>query len=90
MKKILSFKTIYTTDTILYEIDTNWTLYNLYIKVSEDLNINNFDLLDNIAPFDGITEEKPRIEPFDITIKDYYGNSINFLAIYIRPILFYN
>ena len=90
MKKTLYFKVVYTTKTTFYEIDTTWTLLELYNNVRplifNDFNIRNFELLDTFTHFDGNSEEKPKIELNDCTIEEFYGNDINFMAIYIRPI----
>ena len=87
----LYFKMVYTTRTTYYDIDTNWSplqLYN-YVKplITSDFNITNFELLDTITPFNGKSEEKPKIQLIDnISLEQLYGvNNINQLSIYIRP-----
>lgn len=90
MKKLVYFKVVYTTKTTFYEIDTTWTLLQLYNHVKSlifnDFHIRNFELLDTFTHFDGKSEEKPKIELNNSTIEEFYGDNIDFTAIYIRPI----
>lgn len=84
----MNFKEVYKTITACYEIDTEWTTTDLYNNMTplilRDFNINNFELLDTITHFDGKTEEKPKIEPNDITLDQLYGIRIKHVAFYIR------
>jgi hypothetical protein len=87
----LYFKVIFTTYTSYYNINEDWTPSELYTNVAplilNDFGISNFELADTLPPFHGKSEEKPKIEPStDIKLKDLYGDKINFIAIYIRPI----
>ena len=85
------FKVVYTINTRYYRINTEWTPLELYNNIKPliivDFNINNFELLDTITNFDGITEEKPKIEPLNnISLEEIYNNKFDQLAIYIRPL----
>ena len=86
----LYFKLVFTTRTVYYNVDTEWTTSELYTNIAplifNDFGIQNFELADTYPPFNGKSEEKPKIEPSNnITLEQLYSNKIKFIAIYIRP-----
>ena len=92
MIKLIYFKVVFTTQIAYYYVDTTWTPSELYINLKPlifiDFGIQYFELADTVTPYDGKSEEKPKIEPVNyITLEQLYGNNINNLAIYIRPII---
>lgn len=90
------FKTVYTCQTINYDIDLNMSIANFinYVKdkIRVDFDIDNsYDIEivkagnpDNINGHDA--ELAPALEATNYTILQTYGDNYKQLAFYIRPV----
>jgi hypothetical protein len=81
------FKQVFTTNTKNYEIDLNWTSFEMYENlkplIQNDFNLSSFELVK-------IGNEKSEYGPtFDLnntlTLDLLLGKDIKYLAFYIRP-----
>lgn len=87
------FKVIRTGNYKNYNINFNWTteqfIHIMREKVIQDFNLENVEFVDTENNYH-ITrvsnEDAPAIQPSNIKLIDKYGNKINQVAFYIRPI----
>ena len=61
------------------------------IKMNYGLNIKNYELVvagqyDNVNGWE--PELAPALEPSEKTLLEYFGDDLNYLSFYLRPILF--
>ena len=82
------FKQVFTTNTKNYEIDLNWTSFEMYENlkplIQNDFNLSSFELVK-------IVNEKAEYGPSfnlnnTLTLDSVLGNNIKYLGFYIRPI----
>ena len=99
----LYFKRVYTCKTQTYDINSNYTIAQLYNFItakaySDDFGINSNSYKIEIVEagqFDNINgrdaELAPALDPnSDTTLRQKYGDNIKHKAFYIRPKLFIN
>jgi hypothetical protein len=89
------FKQVFTINTKNYDIDSNWTPFEMYENLKpliiRDFNLSSFELVeisnrirhqDNIKAEDGPTFNLNNT----LTLESILGNYITSLSFYIRPI----
>jgi hypothetical protein len=76
----------------MYEININWTLAEfiniMKEKVIEDFDLENAEFVDTQQnlPHGLAAEDAPAVQPRNVRLIDYYGNSLYQLSFYIRPL----
>ena len=85
----IDIKEIFTDNTRKYVIYKEWTtkqlLDNLYPLLSAEFNIEieNIEIVASLNAAAG-SEQALAIEPSDITVMDLWGNSLMYVAFYVR------
>jgi len=81
------FKVIYTDRTARYDIPLTSTLHSMieYMKIRSclDFNLAEIELVEAGQP---LSENAPALVPEDTTLEQKYGDRLDTLAFYIRPI----
>ena len=86
------FKVARTILSSMYEININWTLAEfiniMKEKVIEDFDLENAEFVDTQQnlPHGLAAEDAPAVQPRNVRLIDYYGNSLYQLSFYIRPL----
>lgn len=87
------FKIVRTSNFKNYNVNFNWTTEEFISimreKVIRDFNLDNVEFIDtenNYHITRIASEDAPSIQPSNIKLIDKYGDKINQVAFYIRPI----
>jgi len=83
-------KVIFTTRHVRYNIPAVVTVRAMMDRikqcVSQDFQMHNIELVEAGQPF-GIAEHAPALLPEDISLKEKFGDRLDYLALYIRPLV---